>query len=63
MNEGRWTADSGLGDIYTTELGGSGTVEITSDSNGQIKGTFNFMANNAGGSNVSVSNGEFVVDI
>ncbi len=61
-NEGRWTADSGLGEIYTTELGGSGMVDITSDANNQLKGTFSFSANNAGGMGVNVTNGEFVVD-
>ena len=53
---------------YLTYIGGSGTVEITSDNESnlgkQVGGIFSFTANSvSAGATVDVTNGEFIADI
>jgi hypothetical protein len=57
---GRWQSGS---DIYSTLIGGSGTIEVTSDNGSQIQGTFSFTANDTDSNTVSIEGGEFVSDI
>lgn len=48
---------------FTTLLGGSGSVKLTTFNNDRAKGTFTFTATDAFGATISVSNGSFDVPL
>ena len=49
------------GEAFTTALGGSGSVTVTSISDERVAGTFSFTANSTLGNTTSVTNGGFNV--
>ena len=55
---GRWTDD---GTVYSTFLGGSGSIVISFDDGNQIRGTFSFTATGQSGT-IEVTSGEFAVN-
>ncbi|MEM6783891.1 MAG: DUF6252 family protein [Bacteroidota bacterium] len=53
-------AATSTGIPFTTALGGSGTITVSSITTGRVRGTFSFTASNGSGT-VSVTSGEFDV--
>lgn len=57
---GRWNSGT---EQFSTTIGGTGTVNVTTDNGNQVSGTFSFTALSLGANNASITQGEFTVDL
>lgn len=63
-NTGMYVDGPSAEETYTTMVGvGTGSVEITEFTDSKVKGFFSFTARNTAGDEVSVTNGQFDVNI